>query len=120
MNDSMPSVSDESGNVIHNENSHYEPVQPDNYIRFRIIPVLHYYKEKIPDYTLWRGITRTLLVIGSIASGVLAIFHLTAWAALVSVFVVSVTAYQEFSGTNSKLNRYSSTVHELQELIFWW
>ena len=29
-------------------------------------------------------------------------------------------AYTEFKGTNSKLSRYSSTVHSLQELLMWW
>ena len=31
-----------------------------------------------------------------------------------------VVAYTEFKGTNSKLSRYSSTVHSLQELLMWW
>lgn len=29
-------------------------------------------------------------------------------------------AYTEFKGNNSKLSRYSSTVHSLQELLMWW
>ena len=102
------------------QDSHYQPVQPDNFIRFRIMPVLKYYRKKIPDYSKWRAITHTLLVVGSIASAILAIARLGVWAAIVSVSTISITAYQEFSGANSKLSRYSYTVHELQELIFWW
>ena len=100
--------------------SHYQPVQPDNFIRFRIMPVLKYYKKKIPEYSKWRAITHTLLVLGSIASAILAIAELAVWAAIISVSTVSITAYQEFSGANKKMSRYSYTVHELQELIFWW
>ena len=104
----------------HSQDSHYKPVQPDNFIRFRIIPVLNYYKMKIPEYSRWRAFTHTLLLLGSIASAILAIASLAVWAAIISVSTVSITAYQEFSGANSKMSRYSFTVHELQELIFWW
>ena len=104
----------------HSQDSHYKPVQPDNFIRFRIIPVLTYYKQKLPEYSRWRAFTHTLLLLGSIASAILAIASLAVWAAIISVSTVSITAYQEFSGANSKMSRYSFTVHELQELIFWW
>jgi hypothetical protein len=104
----------------HSQDSHYRPVQPDNFIRFRIIPVLNYYKTKIPEYSRWRALTHTLLLLGSIASAILAIASLAVWTAIISVATVSITAYQEFSGANSKMSRYSFTVHELQELIFWW
>ena len=102
------------------EDTHYQPVKPDNFLRFRIMPVLMYYKKKIPIYARGRAITQTLLVLGSAASAVLAIAELSEWAAIVSVSTVSITAYQEFCGTSKKMSRYSHTVHGLEELIFWW
>ena len=61
-----------------------------------------------------------LLVIGSLGSAGLAISFQTAWAGGLSIVTACITAYLEFSGTNSKISRYSFTVHALQELIYWW
>jgi len=32
----------------------------------------------------------------------------------------SISAWLEFSGTNAKIERYSTAVHSLQELVHWW
>jgi hypothetical protein len=52
--------------------SHYEPLQPDAYIRHRVFKALTFYKSRIPHYNSARNITQLFLVLGSVASVVLA------------------------------------------------
>lgn len=42
------------------------------------------------------------------------------WSAAIAIFSSGVIGYLEFNGTNNKINRYSFTVHALQELMLWW
>ena len=100
--------------------SHFEPLQPEAYIRHRIDKFIAFYKERIPQCSRTRNICQLLLITGTLSSSVLAFFTLAQWAAVVAIFVSSVTAFLEFSGTNAKLGRYSFTVHALQELIVWY
>ena len=100
--------------------SHYEPLQPDHYIRFRLQKALSFYQDRIPLCNRARKTGQLLLVLGSITSAALAIASLQSWAAVVTIITSSITAYLEFQGTSSKIERYSFTVHALQELMFWW
>lgn len=90
------------------------------FCRYRIVTALEFYKAKIPQCSRIRNLAQSLIVLGSIGSAILAIVNLATWSAVVSVTTASITAYLEFLGTNSKISRYSSTVHSLQELVYWW
>ena len=103
-----------------NEDMHYEPLQPDAYIKFRIMPIINFYRSRIPVKSRVRYITQCFMVLGSIASAGLGFVDLAQWAGGVAIITSAVTAYLEFSGTNSKIRRYSFTVHQLHELIYWW
>ena len=103
-----------------NVDSHYEPLQPDAYIKFRVYPVLTFYKNRIPRSSYVRNITQFFLVLGSIGAAILGIINLAQWASGIAILTASITAYLEFSGTNNKMNRYSFTVHNLMDLIYWW
>lgn len=102
------------------QDSHYDLVQPDLYIQFRVIPALHFYQKRIPKCNRIRNVSQLFLVLGSIGTGLLSIVSLSFWSAVVSAFSAAIIAFIEFQGVNSKLNRYSFTVHALQELIVWW
>jgi hypothetical protein len=100
--------------------NHYEPLQPDAFIRFRILPAIKFYKERIPPANSTRNISQLLLVIGTISNAGLGILGLPNWASGITILTSCITAYIEFSGTNSKISRYSFTVHALHELVQWW
>ena len=100
--------------------SHYTPVQPDLYIRFRVTKALEFYKGRIPHCHRTRNCAQAFLVLGSIGAVVLAFFDKSVWASAISILTTGVTALLEFQGTNSKITRYSSTVHALQKVILWW
>lgn len=111
----------DSNDVDHfSSDSHYEPLQPDSYIRFRVIPAMNFYKRRIPRCNNTRSLSQFLLVAGTLGAAGLAISKLSYWASGVAIINSSITAFLEFSGTNSKISRYSFTVHALQELIYWW
>ncbi len=99
---------------------HYEPLQPDNYIRFRLLPAMRFYQKKIPQCSRQRQFAQLLMVLGSVGSGLIAIFGFSPWSSVVSILITSISALLEFNGTNSKITRYSSTVHALQDLVQWW
>jgi hypothetical protein len=42
--------------------SHYEPLQPDSYIRFRVIPAMNFYKRRIPRCNNTKNLAQLLLV----------------------------------------------------------
>ncbi len=100
--------------------NHYESCTPDMYIKFRIIQAINYYKSKIPVCSRTRTIAQLFIISGSIATAALAFVGVASWSPVVSIFISGVTAFIEFQGTNSKISRYSFTVHKLQDLVLWW
>jgi hypothetical protein len=100
--------------------NHYDPLTPDLYIKYRIQPMLTFYQKRIPVCYRIRIVSQSFLVIGAILFGALAYFDLSSWTSIVTILTAAVTAFIEFHGTNNKIDRYSYTVHSLQELIIWW
>ena len=101
--------------------SHHSPLPPDLYVKFRIEQALLFYEGRIPLYSKVRSNGQAILILGSICSVVLVTFgRTTVWAAAVSIITSSVTAWLEFNGVSSKINRYSSAVHSLTTLALWW
>jgi hypothetical protein len=84
---------------------HHSPLQAPDYLRFRIKPVVNFYKGRLPRYYFFRTVSQYLLLFGTFASTFLAFLNLAAWAAVPTAVATAVTAWQEFSGTGKKLNR---------------
>lgn len=99
---------------------HYQPVQPDFYIRHRVHKTLCFYKSRIPICNHTRNFAQLLMVLGSLLAGAISYFGYARYAAIISITSSAITAYLEFNGTNTKITRYSATVNGLQELILWW
>jgi hypothetical protein len=99
---------------------HYEPIQPDMYIKYRVEVALEFYKSRIPSYSRTRNIAQTLIVSGAVGTGILAYAQQSRYATIISIITSSITAYLEFHGTNRKISRYSSISHSLQNVIVWW
>jgi hypothetical protein len=55
-----------------------------------------------------------------LAGVLLATWGLMVWAATISITTGTVTAWLEFTGTHNKINRYSTTVAGLQNVLIWW
>ena len=100
--------------------THYMPLQPDRYCIFRIERALVFYKERLPRCNHTRYVGQFIITLGSITGVLLAMFNALTYAAVVAIFVSSTTAWMEFSGTQSKITRYSTTIGALQDLLLWW
>lgn len=100
--------------------SHYEPLQPDSYIRFRIIKAMNFYKARIPVSYRIRVLAQFFLLLGSIATGALAFFGEAAWASAATIIASGISGFLEFDGTVNKINRYSTTIQALHQTILWW
>jgi hypothetical protein len=90
---------------------HHSPLHAPDYLRFRIKPVVNFYKGRLPRYYFSRTVSQYLLLFGTFASTMLAFLNLAAWAAVPTAAATAVTAWQEFSGTGKKLNRYIRTLY---------
>jgi hypothetical protein len=104
----------------HPSDSHYQPVLPNDYIRFRIERALKFYKKRIPVCNRTRHICQILTTIASLASVLLAFLALLQWTVITAIATTGVVAWLEFQGTNNKINRYSAVVDALQNHIIWW
>jgi hypothetical protein len=100
-----------SSNNKKDVDDHHSPLHAPDYIQFRIKPVVNFYKGRLPRYYLFRTVSQYLLLLGTFASTVLAFLDFSAWAAVPTAVATAVTAWQEFSGTGKKLNRYMHTLH---------
>jgi hypothetical protein len=103
-----------------NVDLHYAPLQPDLFVKYRLETCLSFYSDRIPAYNSSRKAGQTILVAGSMVSVVLVTLRIARWAAVVSIVTSSVTAWLEFNGTSSKINRYSAAVDGLTSLAVWW
>jgi len=102
------------------EDNHFDPIYPQNYALYRLEGTLQFYKKRIPKLYRVVHIAQALLILGSIASGALAYFGLAPWCAGVSIVTAAISGYLDFNGTNAKIERYSSTVSSIQQLLLWW
>lgn len=61
--------------------NHYDPLTPDAFILFRILPAIEFYKDRIPVSYSTRYIAQALLVGGTILNALLGFSNLSNWAA---------------------------------------
>ena len=82
--------SSQLGDGTENLDNHYDPLKPTNYIKYRALPILNFYKNRIPRCHTMRNATQILLVLSGMATGILAIVDLSVWAAIVSAVAAAV------------------------------
>jgi hypothetical protein len=99
---------------------HHSPLHAPEYLKFRIKPIVDFYKGRLPRYYFSRTVSQYLMLFGTFASMVLAFLNIAAWAAVPTAVATAVTAWSEFSGTDKKLNRYSGTIERLTHITIWW
>lgn len=110
----------ENENENEENDLHYEPLHPDAYVRFRILPAMEFYKSRIPINHFIRSTAQMFLILGSISIGALAFFNQSAWASGATIISSAISGFLEFDGTVSKVQRYSTTISALNQTILWW
>lgn len=99
---------------------HHSPLHATEYLEFRVEPIVDFYQDRLPRYYSRRSLTQLLLLVGTFSSTILAFLGLAVWAAIPTAVATAVTAWQEFSGTDKKLSRYSGTIEKLGSINIWW
>ena len=102
------------------EDDHHSPLKPEEYIAFRVRPMLNMYQKRVPRYSLRRKCVAVLSFLLTSCGTVLAVLDLATWAAVSTAAVGVVMSYAEFNSVDRKLVRYSDTIHSLQHIILWW
>jgi hypothetical protein len=100
--------------------NHHSPVKPEDYIRFRLLPAIQFYRNRIPKYARVYTFARLSMICGALAGSVLAFYDYSAWVSVLSSLTAAVIAWTEFSGTEKKLDRYSSIIQSLKSIHLWW
>jgi hypothetical protein len=101
-------------------NNHHSPLRPDEYLSFRLQPVLCFYRGRLPRYSRSRTLTKVSSIIGSIGGSILAVFDLANFTVVLVMVLSAIVAWSEFAGTEKKLNRYSTVVSGLSQIELWW
>jgi hypothetical protein len=98
----------------------YSPTYPALYIELRILPMVSFYKKRIPIYTRRIMILKTVVVLLGIAATVLAKYEQPLFITIVSGAAVSLVSWAEFSEAPSKVERYTKSITSLKNLLCWW
>jgi len=99
---------------------HQSPVKPAEYLQLRILPLLNFYKKRLPLYYRIRTYIEFLLILGGLGTTILAFLQYWWYAPIVAVCAAATTAWLEFSDTSKKLARYSDVVHQVDNIVYWW
>lgn len=102
------------------KDDHHSPLDPDDYIRFRVNPVVKFYQSRLPRYYRQLQLVEAAMVIGQVVSVLMAAFHLASWTSIAATGVATLTALRAFNQTEKKLQRYSNTVEKVNIVLPWW
>ncbi|CAJ1414564.1 unnamed protein product [Effrenium voratum] len=100
--------------------NHHSPANPEEYIRWRIEPMLRFYQSRVPIYSRVLIFLHVISIGSSILTAVLALANLNSWTPLVVAVSSSFAAWEEFAATGKKLQRYAAAIDTLSSLIMWW
>jgi len=98
----------------------HTPVKPQIYIQLRILPIRTFYSRRIPIYIRRRKFWIVLGLLCSAASGACTFWELTDFVALVGSVATAGAAWMEFTDLGTKIERYNTTVKNLDKLLIWW
>eukprot|EP01043_Picozoa_sp_COSAG02_P024374 COSAG02_NODE_1329_length_13218_cov_16.986432_10_plen_328_part_00 len=99
---------------------HQSPINPTQYLRLRVEPMVRFYQRRLPSYYRTRTLTEIVLLMTAVSGAMLAFFQLDEWTAVFSAVGAAATAWSAFHGTNRKLSRYSKTIENVNLQLLWW
>ena len=86
----------------------------------RLETTLRFYQSRLSPNASGANFMFILLLVLSISSAVLTQIGFSVWIPIVTSLAGAVTSFQEFSGKNKKLQRYSSAILSLRNVRLWW
>jgi len=109
-----------SGTPEVDADDHHSPTQPGRYITLRILPAIAFYKKRVPVYTRRDVSLKVILLLFGIASSVLARYEYLTWVAVAAAGASMVKSWASEFQAEAKVERYSSSIVELEKLLSWW
>ncbi len=100
--------------------NHHSPLTPEKYIRFRLLPVVKFYKRRLPSYTRTRNIMSFMLIMITATGTVLAYRQYSNYVSICATTAAAITSWMEYNNIATKIGRYNSTVSSVESLILWW
>jgi hypothetical protein len=115
-------------NGIKHPDNHHSPMNPDQYISGRLIPMLDYYPSRVPTkhreskatVMLLLAATSTVTVLSYMSGRRGATADLGAVAGVVAGCAAALTAWQAESGADRKINRYTTAILSIKNHMLWW
>jgi hypothetical protein len=106
--------------IEHRDDNFYSPVKPEEYLEWRLKPLLKFYRRRLPMYARGDGISHALLSIYAMLSAVLSYGNMTAAVALLAQVSSIQLNFMEFNDVKKKLMRYNGIIAGLENKILWW
>jgi hypothetical protein len=102
------------------KDNHHSPLTPEKYIRFRLLPVVRFYKQRLPSYTRTRNTMSVMIMMVTAAGTILAYRQFSSYVSICATTAAAITSWMEYNNIATKIGRYNSTVSSLESLILWW
>eukprot|EP00746_Dinoflagellata_sp_MGD_P071023 gnl/MRDRNA2_/MRDRNA2_28993_c0_seq1.p1 gnl/MRDRNA2_/MRDRNA2_28993_c0~~gnl/MRDRNA2_/MRDRNA2_28993_c0_seq1.p1 ORF type:complete len:1179 (+),score=188.07 gnl/MRDRNA2_/MRDRNA2_28993_c0_seq1:101-3637(+) len=98
----------------------HTPVKPKLYILLRVCKVKQFYSQRIPIYMRRRKFWIILCILCSGASSACTFWGAHRLVAFVGSLATAGAAWMEFADLGRKIERYNTTVKNLEKLLIWW
>lgn len=99
---------------------HYSPVQPNLYIQCRMLQTKDFYQKWIPRYSRRALVFKLGILACAIACSILACFNLAIAVVTITALASAATTWAEFVDAGAKVERYTSAVRSITNLLNWW
>ena len=104
----------------HVDDNFYSPVKPEEYLEWRVVPLLNFYRKRLPIYSSADNWSQALLGFNSIVSAIFAYFEMVAAVALIAQASSIQINFAEFNDIKKKLMRYNGIIAAIENQILWW
>ena len=95
--------------------NNYAPTKPEDYIRLRILKMLRFYRNRLPNYARQRDFCQWVIMVGTVAGALIAFLGFAPQVAIVTSVTTSVAAWLEFHSTAQKVNFRPAAYQEAHE-----
>jgi len=99
---------------------HHSPLEPQDYLKYRVYVLLQYFRHCIPQYSKWYTSLEILLILGQLVGVVLGFLGKGSWTGIVASTAAAITAWSVARGFQKKRERTASAVETLDSLLQWW
>jgi len=99
---------------------HFSPAQAEDYIKWRLLPVMAWYRKRIPSRSIERLLVKIFMLLATVATSILARYSLPHWVAIAAALYSSLTSWSEFGDHGRKIERYNRVIASIENLLSWW